>query len=176
MASWQSKAKAFQEKLNRVTMGEEPRQQRSPAIPHEKHIWEALKRAKTPAQVRRAYSRSKIWLISRLEFPSGGYYDWSWAPLPRGLYRNAEAFCRAKRDSRYPVRDKRRLGDYRRIEFLARVMAGANLLPPISPSYSIQIFKRMKHLDGCLCWRCIRQIAPRYKRSLANYLGEFGFR
>ena len=175
MASWQRQAQSFEDEFNRMTMGMEPREQLKPAIDHEKHIWEALKRAQTAAQVRRAYSRSKIWLISRVEFPGGGFQDWSWAPLPRGLYRNAHAFCRAKLDPRYPVRDNRKSGDYRRIEFLARVMAGRSLWPPISPSYTIEVFRRMKHLEGCLCWRCIREIAPRFRRSLANYLTEFGF-
>jgi hypothetical protein len=176
MKDWQEKAQAFEDKLNRVTMGMEPRKYLSPAVPHEKHIWEALLRARTAAQVRRAYSRSKIWLITRIEYPGGGFQEWSWAPLPRGLYRDAAAFCRAKLDPRYPARDKRKSGDYRRIEFLARVMAGLSLPKPIRPSYSIEIFRRVKHLEECQCWRCIREIAPRHKRSLANYLGEFGFR
>lgn len=176
MKAWEEKAQAFEDKLNRITMGEEPRKYVSPAVPHEKHIWEALLRARTPEQVRRAYSRSKIWLVTREEYPSGGFRDWSWAPLPRGLYRNAAAFCRAKLDPRYPARDKRESGDYRRIEFLARVMAGLSLPKPIRPSYSIEVFRRLKHLEGCHCWRCVREIAPRWKRTLANYLSEFGFR
>lgn len=176
MKAWEEKAQSFQDKLNRITMGEEPRKYVVPAVPPEKHIWQALLRASSPAQVRRAYSRSKIWLITRVDYPGGGFQDWSWAPLPRGLYRNAAAFCEAKRNPRYPARDKRKSGDYRRIEFLARVMAGLSLPRPIRPSYSIEVFKKIKHLEGCNCWRCVRELAPRYKRSLANYLSEFGFR
>ncbi len=104
MKSWRDKAQAFEDEFNRVTMGNKPQEYLSPAVPHERHIWEALKRARTATQVRRAYSRSKIWLVSRMDFPGGGFQDWSWAPMPRGLYRSAAGFCRAKLDPRYPAR------------------------------------------------------------------------
>ena len=92
------------------------------AIPSESRLWEALKRADTATQVRRIYSQSKIWLKPRLEFPNGRFIEY-W-PFRRILYKRAEAFCRAKLDPRYPGRDQRKSGDYRRVEYLARVMAG----------------------------------------------------
>ncbi len=55
-------------------------------------------------------------------------------------------------------------------------MAGLTLPKPIRPSYTIEVFRKMEHLEQCECWRCIRKLAPRYKRSLANFLSEFGFR
>jgi len=170
MQAWQTKAKQTQEEFERTVMGEHHRNVVKSAVPHERHIWEALKRARTGAQVRRAYSRSKIWLKSRFELPSGSYYDLSWSPYPMALYRHADKFCEAKRDVRYPGRDQRRTGDYRRIEFLARVMAGLSLSKPISPSYSLEVFRKMKHATSCRCWRCTRKIGPRYSRTLAQFL------
>src|SRR6266852_9977674 len=171
-ADWQNKARAVEDRFERMVMGGEPIQQIAPGRPSERHIWEALKSAQTAAAVRRAYSRSKIWLVSRHQFPSGGYMDWSWSPYPRELYRQAEKFCEAKRDPRYPARDTRPYGDYRRIEYLGRVMAGLSLVKPISPSYSVDVLRKITHLDGCACWRCEAKIAPRFGRSLVSFLSE----
>jgi hypothetical protein len=172
MKDWRERVKSREEKFQRRVMGDDPRVETVPAFPAERHIWEALKRARNPAQVRTAYNLSNIWLKSRLEFPSGGYFDWSWSPYPRALYEHAAEFCLAKLDSRYPVRDNRESGDYRRVEYLARVMAGLSLPKPIRPSYSIELFRKMKHSDKCNCWRCANKIAPRFPRSLARYLIE----
>jgi hypothetical protein len=136
------------------------------AIPSERSLWEALKRAQTASQVRRICTRSKIWLKPRLEFPDGSFMEyWPWR---RVLYRDAEKFCHAKRDPRYPERDKRKSGDYRRLEFLARVMAG--LTVGLAPSTAVEMLRKAKHPEECTCWRCERQIAPRYKQTLASLL------
>jgi len=171
-ADWENKARSTQERFERLMMGDDPIRHVVPAIPSERPIWEALKRARTASAVRRAYSRSKIWLVSRRDFPSGGYQDWSWSPLPRALYREAEEFCQAKLDPRYPARDTRPYGDYRRIEYLGRVMAGLSVPNPISPSYSVDVLRKIKHLDGCKCWRCLSNIRPRFRRSLVSFLSE----
>ena len=171
-ADWQNKSKAVEERFERKVMGDEPFHHISSLRPSERHIWEALKSARTGAAVRRAYSRSKIWLVSRFELPGGSYWDWSWSPYPRELYRQAGKFCQAKLDPRYPARDMRPYGDYRRIEYLGRVMAGLSLFPPISPSYSVDVLRRITHLDGCACWRCQAKIAPRFSRSLVSFLSE----
>jgi hypothetical protein len=141
-----------------------------PAIRDEHDLWESLKRARTASQVRRIYTRSKIWLIHRFDFPSGGYIDWSWSPFPKALYEHAEEFCRAKLDPRYPDRDKRPSGDYLRIEYLARAMAGLSLRKPISPSYSVDLLRKLKHPDECNCWRCQDKIGARFQCSLARFL------
>ena len=136
------------------------------AIPSERQLWEALKRAQTATQVRKICTRSKIWLKPRLEFPSGGFIEyWPWR---RVLYRDAERFCEAKCDSRYPRRDRRKSGDYRRIEFLARVMAGLTMR--LAPSTAVETLRKMKHAPQCSCWRCTMRIAPRSRRSLAHLL------
>jgi hypothetical protein len=175
MQKWQNKAQRVDDNFQRIVMGDDPRTETIPARPAERHIWEALKRARTAAQVRRTYGRSKIWLKSRTEYPSGGFFDWSWHPYPRELYRRAEEFCNAKLDCRYPARDERPSGDYRRIEYLARVMAGLSLSKPISPSYSVEVLRRIKHPLTCNCWRCVHKIAPRYSRSLVQFLRERTF-
>lgn len=139
-----------------------------PGIPSERQLWEALKRASTAAQVRRICSRSKIWLKPRLEFPNGGFIEhWPWR---RVLYRDAEKFCRAKLDPRYPSRDQRKSGDYRRVEYFARVMAGLTIR--LAPSTAVDMLRRIRHTDKCMCWRCTLQIAPRYPKSPARYLAE----
>lgn len=140
------------------------------AVPGERDLWEALKRANTAKQVRRVCSQSKRWLRPRLEFPDGGFMEY-W-PYRDVLYRAAERFCRAKLDQRYPGRDKRESGDYRRVEYLARVMAGLTMR--IAPSTAVELLRKMKHADQCLCWRCNAKIAPRYPTSLASFLMQFG--
>jgi hypothetical protein len=170
MESWHSRVREEQKKFRRVTMGHETTKTKVPALPAERNLWEALKRACTGAQVRRIYSLSKLWLTPRIEFPEGGHMElWTYR---RALYKHAHEFCQAKLDSRYPGRDKRESGDYRRIEHLARVMAGLSLAKPIAPSYSIELFRKMKHLRRCRCWRCILKIAPRYRCSLARLLSQ----
>jgi len=137
-------------------------------FPAERPLWEALKRARTGSQVRRIYSRSKTWLNPRMEFPDGGFLEHS--PWRRVLHRDADQFCRAKLDKRYPARDQRASGDYRRIEYFARVMAG--LTTGIAPSTAVERLRKMMHQSGCQCWRCILQIAPAFPKSLARYLEE----
>ncbi len=176
MQTWENKVQQLEDKFHRIVMGDETRFVLQRAVEAEFHIWEALKRARSGTQIRRAYSRSKIWLISRVEAKGGGYIDWSWHPYPRALYRHAQKFCDAKLDPRYPARDERRTGDYRRIEYFARVMAGLSLDIPISPSYSVEFLRKLKHQRSCGCWRCVRKIAPRYPRSFVQFLSEFSFK
>jgi hypothetical protein len=137
-------------------------------IPAERHLWNALKRAQTAAQVRRIVSQSKEWLRPRLEFPDGSYME-QW-PFRRALYTRAAEFCKSKIARRYPRRDKRESGDYRRIEYLARVLAGLTL--GISPSTAVERLRKMKHAEQCRCWRCTCKIRPRYQRTLAQFLGS----
>jgi hypothetical protein len=138
------------------------------SIPAERHLWEALKRAQTAAQVRRIVSQSKEWLRPRLEFPDGGYMEY-W-PFRRALYARAGEFCKSKLDRRYPRRDKRESGDYRRIEYLARVLAGLTL--GLSPSTGVERLRKLIHARRCDCWRCTSKIRPRYRRTLAQLLSS----
>jgi hypothetical protein len=169
---WENKVRSVDEAFQRIVMGDETVVETIPGWPAERRIWEALKRARTGTQLRRAYSRSKIWLKSRQEFPGGGFHDWSWHPYPRALFVHADAFCKAKLDPRYPARDNRPSGDYRRIEYLGRVMAGLSIDGAISPSYSVEILRKMKHSQTCMCWRCRAKVAPRFSRSLREFLAE----
>jgi hypothetical protein len=139
-----------------------------PAIPHEQHLWEALKRARTGTQVRKIFTLSKEWLKTRAEGPNGGFVAWWYWRIV--LYREADKFAKAKNDPRYPMRDSRLSGDYRRVEYFARVMAGLTLR--IAPSTSVEILRKFKHPEECYCWRCLRGIAPKYPTSLARYLAE----
>ena len=105
------------------------------SIPAEPHIWEALKRAKNAAEVRRAFSRSKHWLTDEWKqtFPNGGFV--SFPSLTATLYDHADKFCKAKLDSRYP-RGHTPRSDDKRIEYLARVLAGLSLRKRMRPSYA----------------------------------------
>lgn len=163
---WRSRVREEEEKFEEN--GVATRTIRVDAIPSERRLWEALLRAKTGSQVRRIYSQSRIWLKPRKEFPDGGYAEY-W-PFRRVLYRDAEQFCRAKLDPRYPGCDQRDSGDHRRIEYLARVMAG--LTVRLAPSTGVEILRKLKHLDQCSCWRCMLKIAPRHPRSLASLLAS----
>jgi hypothetical protein len=166
--SWRNRVQSEEEKLRRITMGYETMRTKISALPAERQLWEGLKRAHTPAQVRRIWSRSKLWLSPRLEFPNGGHIElWLYR---RALYKYADKFCRAKLDSRYPSRDERESGDYRRIEYFARVMAGLTL--GFAPSTAVERLRKMKHTRRCDCWRCVLKIAPRYRQSLARFLSQ----
>ena len=134
----------------------------------ERNLWESLKRATKASEVRRICSRSERWLKPRWEFPSGGYIEyWPWRRI---LYKRAEQFVIAKLDARYPARDQRESGDYRRIEYFARVMAGLTLRA--SPSTAVDKLRKLKHADECRCWRCRFEIAPRFAKTLEQYLTE----
>lgn len=109
----------------------------------ERDLFDALIRAKTGWQVRRICRRSKYWLKYRWDFGGGHFYE-NHNPCPRALYEYAEEFCQAKLDPRYPARDSRPSGDDRRIQYLARVMAGLSLPKPISPSYAVELLRKMK--------------------------------
>jgi hypothetical protein len=137
-------------------------------IPDERNYWDALKRARTASAVRRICSLSKIWLKPRREFPNGGFAEY-W-PYRSVLYKCAEQFCRAKLDSRYPARDQRETGDYRRIEYLARGLAGLTL--GRAASTGVELLRKLQHFEQCTCWRCMLGIAPRFPKSLSEYLSE----
>ena len=168
LRTWRSLVQKEQDEFESAIDNPVPVRVNVAAIPSERRLWEALKRARTAAQVRRTYSQSKIWLKPRQEFPGGGFAEY-W-PFRRILYRDADAFCRAKLDPRYPGRDQRESGDYRRVEYLARVMAGLTLR--LAPSTAVEMLRKMKHAEQCMCWRCLMGIAPRYRISLARYLAE----
>jgi len=165
---WRTRVQNEQDQFERAVLNPVPVRVRVAAIPSERQLWEALKRASTAAQARRICSRSKIWLKPRMEFPNGGFAEWWW--FRRILYQRAREFCFAKLDPRYPRRDQRESGDYRRIEYLARVMAG--LTVGLAPSTAVELLRKMKHLRRCDCWRCLSGIGPRYHRSLVQFLAE----
>lgn len=168
LRTWRSLVQKEQDEFESAIHSTVPVRVIAPAILSERQLWEALKRARAAAQVRRICSQSKRWLKPRQEFPGGGFAEY-W-PFRRILYRDAEAFCRAKLDPRYPCRDQRDSGDYRRVEYLARVMAGLTLR--LAPSTAVEMLRKMKHAEQCMCWRCLMGIAPRYPTSLARYLAE----
>jgi len=165
---WRSRVKKEQDQFERAILHPVPVRIRVPAIPSERRLWEALKRARTGTEVRRICSQSKIWLKPREDFPGDGFAEY-W-PFRRVLYRDAAKFCVAKLDPRYPGNDQRKSVDYRRVEYLARVMAGLTLR--LAPSTAVEMLRKMKHTEQCMCWRCLMQIAPRYPVSLARYLAE----
>lgn len=165
---WRSRVQKEEEEFDDLVMGKQKVRMHYPAAPDERHLWEALKRARTPAQVRRICRRSKHWL--RWEWKEGRAQIISPSACPRALYDHAEEFCQSKRDPRFPRHDERPSGDYRRIEYFARVMAGLSLVRPIAPSYSVDFLRKMKHAKDCVCWRCTLRIAPRYRLSLTQFL------
>src|SRR2546430_1871895 len=168
LRTWRSRVQKERDQFEEAMLNPAPVRIKVAAIPSESRLWAALKRAETATQVRRIYSQSKIWLKPRLEFPNGRFIEY-W-PFRRILYKGAEAFCRAKLDPRYPGRDQRKSGDYRRVEYLARVMAG--LTRRVAPSTSVEKLRKIKNTEQSICWGCLMQIAPRYPISLARFLAE----
>lgn len=116
---------------------------RYPAIPHERPLWEALKRARNAAQVRRVVSRSKYWLKWEWKQKIGDAELHSVSGILKTLYDYAEEFCKAKLDPRYPTQS-----DDKRIEYLARIMAGLTLLKRIKPSYADKILREARHSES----------------------------
>jgi hypothetical protein len=173
--SWRARVAKEEKKFNDLATGKNSVKVVSPAIAAERELWEALKRARTAAQVRRICNQSCYWLKWKWEREWHGkrsHFE-SPSPCPRALYDHAKAFCRAKRDPRYPSRDRRESGDYRRIEYLARVMAGLSLVKPIPPATAVDLLRKMNHPEKCVCWRCKLKLAPRFReRSLARFLSN----
>jgi len=169
---WENKVKAVDEGFQRIVMGDEARRVTIPGRPPERHIWEILKRATDGAEIRRAFVQSEIWLKTYWQFGEKSFIDMSWQPFPNALYWYSYEFCNSKLDSRYPSKDERPSGDYKRIEYFSRVMAGLTLDDILLPSYSVDILRRMKHDENCFCWRCAAEVKPRFSRSLSEYLRE----
>ena len=172
MEQWETRAKEFDENFQKTTYGDIPIIETTPGIPAERRIWDALLSATNAKQVRKAMAKSEYWLRSRIETPKGGFVDWSWAAFPSALNWHASEFCKSKLDPRYPGKDERPTGDYRRMEYLGRVMAGLSLYPILKPSYSVTLLRKMKHDDACFCWRCRSGLEPRFERSLIDFLRE----
>jgi hypothetical protein len=103
----------------------------SKQIPAERHVWEALKRAETPSQLRRIFSMSK-----RLG-------DWSM------LDEHAEQFLAALKDSRYSGKSSSK--DDQRLLYCARAMAAISL--HISPATAVDRLRKLKH-GNCNCSHC----------------------
>jgi len=137
----QNKEKEFEEFTGLTS--ERTMRVRYPAIPHERPLWEALKRARNAAQVRRVVSRSKYWLKWEWKQRIGDGEYHSVSGILKTLYDYAEEFCNAKLDPRYPTQS-----DDKRIEYLARVMAGLSLPKRIKPSYADRILREVRHSES----------------------------
>jgi hypothetical protein len=112
-------------------------------IPAEPELWKLLSDPSTgPAAVRRACQRWEPYLRQRLGNTA--------------LHLRSKEFCRAKRDARYP-RSNRKSSEDKRVDYLARVMAGLSLPKPIRPATALDLLRKMKHDKHCSCWRCIFQ-------------------
>lgn len=169
---WEKDAQAFHENFQQTVSGDIPIMETTPGIPAERHIWDTLLSATNAKQVRRAVAQSKFWLRSRVETGKGEYIDLSWYAFPNALNWHAELFCKSKLGERYPRKDARATGDYRRMEYLGRVMAGLSFNPILRPSYSVELLRKMKHGEDCFCWRCRCGIEPRFPRTLIDFLLE----
>ncbi len=150
---WQDRVRKEEQEFNALETGQEKASVRYPKIPGEPHLWEALKRARSAAEVRRICSRSKHWLKwerqGKWKDSTGRERHWyrqSPCACPKALHDHAGEFCRALRDDRYPGGGKqnRPSSDNKRIEYLARVMAGLSLLRPISPATADDLLRKMK--------------------------------
>ncbi len=168
---WQERVEQEERDFDALVTGDKAVKVKYAARPAERNLFDSLLRAKTAAQVRRLCSRSRDWLKYHFDLPGGrGFFFELPSACPRSLYEHAGEFCRAKLDPRYPDLDRRASGDYRRIEYLARVMAGLSLVKPISPSYAVELLRKMKHARRCECWRCNLGIGRRHRRTLVQFL------
>jgi len=101
----------------------------SPGHPAEPDTWERLKRATKPEQVRTICSQSRHWLNPKR------------SELGQVLDKHTKQFLEAKADPAYP-RSKRGSSDEKRIQFLARAMAGISL--GLSPVTGVDLLRKAK--------------------------------
>jgi hypothetical protein len=137
---WENHVKEADEEFTQKIVLSPPRD-----LPGEPELLDALMRQGTKAiQVRRICKQSK----HLTPYPG--------VPCPTALYVHAEEFCEAKKDERYPDGGKQnRASSYdKRIDYLARVMAGLSLQKPIAPATAVDLLRKTKHKRGCACWRC----------------------
>jgi hypothetical protein len=115
------------------------------AIPPERHLWEALKRARTAAEVRRICCRSRYWLRWEWTGELNGKRWYCRSPYlcPSALYDQAEAFCRAKEYSRYP-KSSRPSSDDKKLAYFACIMSALSLRKPISPATAEDLLRRLR--------------------------------
>jgi len=111
------------------------------SVPDEKHIWNALKLAATPEEVRTAYTMSKYWFNPK----------WHGRAYVNQVYEHADLVVKAKNDPRYP-RSDRPSSDDKRLEFFPAVMAG--ITEERSPLTAVDLLRKHKHSDACYCRRC----------------------
>ncbi len=111
------------------------------SVPGEVHIWNALKQAETPEEVRAAYAMSKYWFNPK----------WHGRVYVTRIYEHAGLVIKAKNDSRYP-RSDRPSSDDKRLEFFSVVMAG--LTEERSPLTAVDLLRKYEHSDECYCRRC----------------------
>ena len=114
-------------------------------VPGEPELWRELSSPRTgPKVVRRICHESRV------------LKSWFGQTPSNPLYLHAREFCRAKRDDRCPDGGKqnRRSSDDKRLDYLARVMAGLSLRKPMAPATAEDILRKMKHKRRCPCWRC----------------------
>ena len=115
------------------------------AIPPERHLWEALKRARTAADVRRICRRSRYWLMWEWTGELNGKRWYCRSPYlcPSALYDQAEEFCQAKESTRYP-KSSRPSSDDKKLVYFARIMAALSLRKPISPATAEDLLRRKR--------------------------------
>lgn len=143
---WRAIVRKEEKEFEKLETGQKVARVRHRAIPGEPRLWEALKRAHNAAELRRICRRSKHWLKWEWSGEIEGRHWYQRAPsaCPKALYDHAQEFCQAKRDERYPASD-RPSSDDKRIEYLARVMAGLSLPNPIRAATAVGLLRKMKH-------------------------------
>jgi hypothetical protein len=122
---------------------------RSSVVSAERHLWEALKRARTARQARRICSQS------------------FWRSRMSMLYERAEEFVSAlKEDPRYPRKASTK--DDRRLLYCAQVMAGISCRIP--PATAVDKLRKLKHgkVRSCQCVECVNIKADLVQWILAS--------
>ena len=117
--------------------------------PAEPEVWEQVKRAQKPNQIREACDTSPFWLN-----PTA-----SRSPLVGDLRIHASEFLAAKK-YRYP-KSNRPSSEEKRILHFARAMAG--ITQGISPARGIDLLRNLEHGKNCQCVSCM---AKRYRTTL----------
>ena len=144
--AWAGTKSREYERFHRIVSGEQKTTNSIKLYAPEPNLWEALKRAETPAQVRRICRLSQFWLTWEI---LGNVMSFLKIKV---LYDDAEHFVEAK-NYRYPDSDRPKSDDKKIIHF-SRAMAGRSVAKPMSPATAIDTLRKIKHKRGCECPVC----------------------
>ena len=129
-----------------------------PGIPPEREVWEKIKVAKSPHQIRTAFTLSPIWLNAKIH---GRVYV-------NELSEHAAEFLLCK-TYRYPS-SPRPSGEIKRVIHFSRAMAG--IMEGLAAARAIDLFRLLEHDERCPCTLCSIERNKKVEKALRKLLAS----